>query len=60
MAKVKLDGYECILCENVFVVFKGEKTECPECDGPTDFIDQVVVVVTTVDAKLIHLWRKEL
>lgn len=42
---ITMDGYECILCREIYVVILAiEKDEgCPECGGPSNYIETIEV-----------------
>ena len=41
---VRFDIHECILCEHMFAAVVDDDT-CPECSGPSRFVDDVVLEV---------------
>ena len=45
MDKFIVDGYECILCHEIYVVIQGieEDEGCPKCGGTSNFLETVEV-----------------
>jgi len=45
--RIKVDGYECILCHELYAYVKGydEDTDCPNCGGSGNYLATVEVTL---------------